>query len=40
MVPSLSKQGQVRNISCENEFYLNDNENTISVSKAEHLTLF
>ena len=36
--PSLSKWGQVHNLSCGNEFYLH--ENIILISKAEHLTSF
>ena len=37
--PSLSKWGQVYNLSCENEFYSNEDENHF-LSKAEHLTSF
>ena len=36
--PSLSKWGQVHNLSCGNEFYLH--ENIILISKADHLTSF
>ena len=36
--PSLSKWGQVHNLSCENEFDLQ--WKVISISKAEHLTSF
>ena len=28
--PSLLKRGQVQNLSCENEFYLHDNEKSFS----------
>ena len=35
--PSLSKWGQVHNLSCENEFYLHENKKNISISKAERL---
>ena len=30
----------MHNLSCENEFYLHENENIFSISKAENLTLF
>ena len=38
--PSPSKWGQVDDLSCENEFYLHENEKSFSVSRAKHLTSF
>ena len=31
--PSLSKWGQVHNLSCENEFYLHENEKSFSYQR-------
>ena len=38
--PSLSKWDHVHNLSCENEFYLHENEKLFPYWKAKHLTLF